>query len=274
MVIVTWNANRVNRWDLLMKDPDFKRPWDVICLQETGNPPANWAQLDGAAFGTKQERATDESTCRRGYEWTCPSGKFYATHSEWPNQQKNHFVMMTRNRPRFRNDIGGGTIRRPVPALKARVKRVVSVQRDPRTRRFRLTWEVKFVLIGTVHFQPFTAAKEFADVLQWITAAAAVFQMDAWILVGDFNMEPKVAQDVLDRSPFVLGMEAVVRAPTWPTHSSGHRYDYIAASAAWAVGPDGDRYWRPGNDPDRAASDHTLQVYDGGPFSPQLVGFE
>ncbi|MBY8847762.1 hypothetical protein K7G98_03220, partial [Saccharothrix sp. MB29] len=124
--IITWNANRTNRWDLLWADPLVAGlAWDVICLQEVGNPDvAHWTHAQGPVW--TQDRAardTDESFVQRRYTYQPAHypAVLHITHTEWGNRQKNHLTIITHTRPAWAAEIGGDMSDRPVLGIKVRL---------------------------------------------------------------------------------------------------------------------------------------------------------
>ena len=247
MRIITWNANRVGRWDLLWADPlVVSLNWDVICLQETGNPDtANWAHVSGPVWTpVAAQRDTIESHVRRRYTYQPPNYNItvHIVHTEWANRQKNHLVFITQTYASWAAELGGDMSDRPVMGIKAR-----------------LTWPgvARDILIGCVHIVADQAKspQEVSALVPAINSMCQAAGAQGWLLVGDFNC-----------SPAKLRNEAQVSLGTWfpPTRtqqSVADPIDYVVVDPglyqAVMATPNIGGNWEQGT----ARSDHTLFRY-------------
>jgi hypothetical protein len=118
--IITWNANRKKRYDLIWTDTLVKRwAWDVICLQEAGNPAREWGnpQKGRAWQAKKQRKPSDEPLEARWYTYTPPGfPQVYIVHGQWVNHDKNHLVIITK----MAGTLGGRFVGPSGPASDAR----------------------------------------------------------------------------------------------------------------------------------------------------------
>lgn len=244
MIIITWNANDVDRWNKLWNDNSVRTlGWDVICLQEAGNPRPEWHQLSGKPWGA----ATSESFLIRKYSYTTSFGlPVFITHCEWTNRQKNHLVMVTRALPGWATDLSGDMGERPCLGIKVRLE-------------FRYpTLRVIDVLIGCVHIIA-TSSKAPAEtnaMIQYVDMMANVSQCQSWILFGDFNASPQQVAHATKRHvvAFTAGWTQV--------NQQQYPIDYLVSSDQ-AVLDTPVFQWEPGT----AMSDHRLMVFYqlGGP---------
>jgi len=244
MNIITWNANRVNRWALLWGDALVTAlNWDVICLQEAGNPDPAWgaAQSD---TGPSHPNAPESVRLRR-YSYTPPMfpGPLCVMHAEWSGRQKNHLVMVTQGVASRPYELGGDQGIRPVLGVKAR-----------------LTWPVtgatEDILIACTHVVASSKADwEMYDVAQKLRLNAPILNCTGWVVGGDLNCEP-AKQRYLD-TPSITG-----QWPGFPTHTSGNVFDYLIAEPNHLFDCT-NHNWVQG----AAASDHFLVSYTqvGGP---------
>jgi hypothetical protein len=124
--IITWNANSRGRWDQLWSDPLVASlNWDVICLQETGNPDtANWTHVSGPVWDQNAaQRDTIESHVRRRYTYQPPTyhTTMHIVHTEWATRQKNHLVIITKSHASWAAELGADMSDRPAMGIKVRL---------------------------------------------------------------------------------------------------------------------------------------------------------
>lgn len=247
MRIITWNANRADRWNQLWADPLVSNlQWDIICLQEVGNPDvANWTHASGPVWNpAAAQRATDESFTLRRYTYQPPlyPNALHIIHTEWANRQKNHLVIITQTRANWVAELGGDMSDRPAVGIKAR-----------------LAWgaNTRDVLVGCVHIvaAPLKAPQEISAMVPMLNRMSAEAHAQGWMLVGDMNCGPTQLRD---------GASEVVGFwhPTFSTQDSvGEAIDYLVVEpnlyqTVMAI-PAINGAWTPGT----AASDHKLVKY-------------
>jgi hypothetical protein len=240
MNIISWNANRTDRYTRLWGDVEVSgRTWDIISLQEAGAPDPAWtAEIGNNAW--VGDRDTDESIVVRRYTYTPPNQAIvYITHGEWPNRQKNHNVIITKMRPTVAFDMSGQMADRPTLAIKVR-----------------LVWPQAWcdVMVGAVHSVASSKSDvELGQCIKFYDEAAKQLNCVSWLVVGDFNCDP------MRMGSF---NSVIVKPPNFPTHDGGQTLDYIVARSDYFFQCDRDR-WVQGT----AKSDHTLAHYkqDDGP---------
>lgn len=242
MIIITWNANDANRWDKLWNDSTVQTLWwDVICLQEAGNPVAGWSQVEGKPWGAH----TSASFLIRKYVYVTPFGlPVFITHCEWVNRQKNHLVMITRALPGWASNLSGDMGERPCLGIKARLH-----FREPNKHQID-------VLIGCVHIIA-TSSKAPAEtnaMIQYVDMMANVTQCQGWVLFGDFNAAPTDTAHATNRHVVAFNGWTQVNQKNYPI-------DYLVASNQNVVAAMYSQ-WEPGT----AMSDHRLMSFN------QLVG--
>jgi endonuclease/exonuclease/phosphatase family metal-dependent hydrolase len=212
MNIITWNANRIDRYQQLWADPRVMAwNWDVICLQETGAPDAAWTHAGGPVWNANAAaRDTDESSVRRRYTYTPPGlNLVHIVHAEWPNRQKNHVVIITKAAANNRLDMSGQMGERPALGIKVRLTLPDGTAR--------------FVLIGTVHIvASYKSAAEVQAMLRFFHDACQLAQAQDWIIAGDFNCTPLMMAQALPGF--------TIRATAHATQDGGDTLDYILAS--------------------------------------------
>ncbi len=248
MDIITWNANRVNRWDLLWADARVAAgQWDVICLQEAGNPDPNWTPAQGPVWQPQagQRRTIEPIVCRR-YTYQPPGyggATLHIWHGEWPNRQKNHLAVITRNPSSWVADISGQMGERPAIAIKVR-----------------LNWSHGLaptdVLVGTVHIiaNRSKAPQEVSEMLPFVDAMCAHAGVAGWILAGDFNCDP---------TTMINSVPVGALWPNFPTHqNTAQPIDYVLMQPAlygtFLAVPGIAGNWAQGT---TAVSDHLLVEY-------------
>jgi len=244
MNIITWNANRVNRWAQLWADPLVSGlNWDIICLQETGNPDPAWGvpQIDSGP----SDPNIPESVRLRRYSYTPPTyaGPLFPMHAEWTERQKNHLVIVTKTPASRMYELGGDQGIRPVFGIKVR-----------------LTWPpmggTEDIFVACTHIIASSKADaEIFHVVEKLRIIAPIYQCTGWIVGGDLNRVP-TAQRYLT-APSITAVW-----PGFPTHDSGNVYDYFIAEPNHLFNCT-NHNWVPG----AAASDHYLVNYQqvGGP---------
>jgi endonuclease/exonuclease/phosphatase family metal-dependent hydrolase len=218
--IITWNANRANRWNLLWADPLVQAlHWDIICLQEVGNPSPNWTHASGPVWQQQSaQRGTDESFVQRKYTYQ-PAGygaPLHIVHAEWPNRQKNHQAITTKTPTAWSTDLSGQMADRPAIGIKVRLNWPPALGR-PATD----------ILVGCVHIVA-NEAKSPVEVGQLLPAVNTMCGLEhaaGWILVGDFNCAPK---KMMDEVPVPVG----AWWPPFPTHDSTATLDYLLVEPA------------------------------------------
>jgi len=220
--------------------------WDIICLQEAGNPDtSNWTHAEGPVWQSKAaQRDTIESNVRRRYTYQPPhyNQVLHIVHIEWANRQKNHLVIITKTRASWAAELGGDTSDRPAMGIKAR-----------------LTWPgvTRDILIGCVHIvaDPTKSPLEVSAMVPAINSMCQEANAKGWVLVGDFNCTPK---KMLTDAKEVIGLWF----PQFPTQQSvDDPIDYIAVEPslyeAVMATPNIGGQWERG----AAASDHFLVKY-------------
>lgn len=247
MRIITWNANSRGRWDQLWSDPLVaSMNWDVICLQEVGNPDAaNWTHVSGPVWNPNAgQRDTIESHVRRRYTYQPPNYNvtLHIVHTEWANRQKNHLVIITKSHASWAAELGGDMSDRPAMGIKVRLTKP-GVAYD--------------VLLGCVHIvaNPAKSPYEVSALVPAINSMCQEANAQGWILVGDFNCPP---QKLTNEASTALG--------TWyplgrTQQNVADPIDYIVVQpdlykAIMAI-PNIDGKWEQGT----AASDHVLIRY-------------
>lgn len=234
MIIITWNANAVDRWNQLWNDPlVVNLSWDVICLQEVGNPRPEWHQISGKPWGAK----TIKEHLIRKYWFTTPFGlTVYITHCEWTHRQKNHLAMVTRALPSFAKDVSGAMGERPCLGINVQLH-----FQFPQPHKIKL-------LIGCVHLIA-TSSKAPAEtraMLQFVDSMTEVRKLQGWLLVGDFNAAPQSVAQATNCFAFA--------PPSWTQKNQlNYPLDYILASNREIIGSSA-THWRVGD----AKSDHRL----------------
>ncbi len=247
MRIITWNANRVGRWDQLWNDPLVSNlNWDVICLQEVGNPDtANWTHISGPVWDPNAaQRDTIESHVRRRYTYQPPTYGtiLHIVHTEWANRQKNHLVIITQTQASWAAELGADMSDRPAMGIKAR-----------------LTWPgvTRDILLGCVHIvaNRTKSPQEVSALVPAINSMCQEANAQGWLLVGDFNC-----------SPAMLRENAQVPLGTWyppnqTQQSVPDPIDYVVVDpslyqAVMGI-PNIGGNWQQGT----AASDHVLVKY-------------
>jgi endonuclease/exonuclease/phosphatase family metal-dependent hydrolase len=247
MRIITWNANRVGRWDQLWVDPLVtSMNWDVICLQETGNPDtANWTHVSGPVWNPDAaQRDTIESYTLRRYTYQPPG--YHTTlrilHTEWANRQKNHLVIITKTNASWAAELGGDMSERPAMSIKAR-----------------LTWPGvnRDILIGCVHIvaSPDKSPQEISAMVPYLNNMCTEANAQGWLLVGDINCPPG---KLLREATAALGAWHPL---TRTQQSVDEPIDYVVVEpglyqAVMAI-PNIDGSWEEGT----ARSDHVLVRY-------------
>ena len=222
MNIITWNANRKKRYDLIWTDTLVKRwAWDVICLQEAGNPAREWGNPQkGRAWQAKKQRTpSDKPLEARWYSYTPPGfPQVYIVHGQWVNHDKNHLVVITKNEAPWAADLSGEVGQRPTLGI-----------------AIRLTWpdgSSKKVLLGCVHIvSSHKADKEVYDVLKYVDEMKVRTGSDGWLLVGDFNCPPERMIQYITSQKTSYGPMTTCYPATFHTHDSGSTLDYILASS-------------------------------------------
>jgi endonuclease/exonuclease/phosphatase family metal-dependent hydrolase len=218
MNIITWNANSTERWDDLWTSPQVSTylNWDIICLQEAGNPMTNWTLLHGPQWPSG---SSHESSVRRYYSYTPPNlPQVYILHCEWPNRQKNHLVIITKQRPTGGADLSGQMGERPAVGIKVRLEWQLNNIRVTRT-----------ILFGCVHIvASYKAADEVRAMLQFVNGMRVQFNTDGWLLVGDFNCPAEELWGSLGGAPL-----AVSYPMQWTQYNNPVAIDYLLASEAW-----------------------------------------
>jgi endonuclease/exonuclease/phosphatase family metal-dependent hydrolase len=237
VIIITCNANNQDRWAALWHDPFVQNvEWDVICLQEVGNPRPEWT----ARPGNKPWPTTQFSqpAVFRYYTYNPPTlGNLVVTiiHCEWVSRQKNHTVMILPrdvNVSAFNMSSEKGVTARPYMGIKVQLS----------IDNVGLRW----VLLGCVHVvaNPSKAPIEVIEALQWVHTAChergtaegqnSVSHLGRWLLFGDFNSNPQKIGNVINSEPRFT-------PPLYPnggttyfnggeTHQSGRTIDYGAYS--------------------------------------------
>jgi endonuclease/exonuclease/phosphatase family metal-dependent hydrolase len=253
MRIITWNANRVDRWDQLWQDKLVaSMEWDLICLQEVGNPQDGWQQISGPKWAAKRaDRDTDEPIVRRQYTYQ-PKGYPQAVnivHGEWPNRQKNHLALIAKNQISWVADISGQMGERPALATKVRLTGQNGQPAD--------------VLVGTVHIlaTPRKAPAEVGEMLQFVESMVELQKQAGWLLFGDFNCDAGALLEELERRYPKNSIMAV--PPGFQTHQSARTIDYLLTNVGFSeIGT-----WTKGT----AASDHALVCYDIDKIAVQVL---
>lgn len=223
MRIITWNANREMRWDLLWNDTAVKSmSWDFIMLQETGEPQTNTWKLERRSEGTKRDdiHESEESFLYWVYSFRPPNygQDVYITFVRWPGRQKNHVIIITRLQPSAVVNAGNDATIRPVAALLAEIE----------TNKAKRT-----VLVGCIHVVASARAEdELQDLTEQLLSHCQVAIAQKWVLAGDFNCAPEDAVNKMTAG-FKLpnGGDPVSYAPTWFTHLPSRTIkDYVIAS--------------------------------------------
>lgn len=245
--VITWNANRTNRWDLLWADPLVAGlAWDVICLQEVGNPDvAHWTHAQGPVWSQdRAARDTDESFVQRRYTYQPAHypAALHITHTEWGNRQKNHLTIITQTRPTWAAEIGGDMSDRPVLGIKVRL----TLPTGPTD-----------VLLGCVHLvaNRTKSPQELGALVPYLNDMCREANAQGWLLAGDFNCSPA---EMVQSAGSAVG----VWYPSFSTQDSiGEPIDYVVVEphlyqAVMAM-PGISGNWERGT----AASDHRLVRY-------------
>jgi endonuclease/exonuclease/phosphatase family metal-dependent hydrolase len=247
MRIITWNANRVDRWTQLWNDNLVSGlAWDVICLQEAGNPDAaNWNHVSGPVWDPNvAQRDTDESFMLRRYTYQPPNYNttFHILHIEWAKRQKNHLVIITKTHASWGAELGGDMSDRPAMGIKAR-----------------LVWPTatRDILIGCVHIvaNATRSPQEISAMVPYINAMCQAANAQGWLLVGDMNCPPgKLMNEATEK----LG----VWYPQGATQQSvAEPIDYLVVDPGLyevvMATPNIDGLWERGS----ARSDHVLLRY-------------
>lgn len=242
MIIITWNANAVNRWDQLWNEKLVQTlGWDVICLQEVGNPRPEWTQVEGPDWGV----STSQAFQIRKYSYTTPFGlPLYITHCEWTKHQKNHLVMITRTLPAWATNLSGDMGERPCFGIKARL-------------HFRWPQEDHMdVFIGCVHIiSSYKSPAETTAMLQYVDTMTQVKGCLGWVLFGDFNANPSDMKQATNRHVVAFNGWTQKNQQAYPLDYLLANGDYITSTPYYQ--------WEPGT----AMSDHRLMMYYqlGGP---------
>jgi hypothetical protein len=246
--IITWNANRRNRWALLWADALVAAgAWDVICLQEAGNPDiARWAHVGGPVWNPVAAlRATNEPVVFRRYTYNPLGYLVHILHAEWPNRQKNHMVIITKAPASWAGDLSGQMSERPAIGIKVR-----------------LTWPPGIantdILLGCVHIvaNRRKSPQEVFELLPYVNTMCQHVPggVAGWMLIGDFNCDPSAM------------LNAVLAGLRWPLFQTQRRapsaIDYLIMDvnlhAAFVAAPGMIENWAQGA---TAISDHWLVEY-------------
>ena len=211
MNIITWNANRVERWTMLWGEPLVTNLlWDVICLQEAGDVRPEWG-VPLTDTGPPRNPDMPESTRLRSFSYTPPGFNVpvFISHSEWSGRQKNHLVMVTRAQPSRPFEWGIDQGIRPVLGLKVRLQWVNGL--------------ANACLIACTHIiADGRAAAEAVAVAKQLEIVRENEACYGWVLAGDFNCQPNN----------LVGLPVDVRGawPPFATHTSGSTIDYVIGS--------------------------------------------
>jgi endonuclease/exonuclease/phosphatase family metal-dependent hydrolase len=247
--IITWNANRVDRYNQLWNEQLVRSlQWDLICLQEVGNPEPAWVRQSGPPWPDPNKGQNPNQMVLRRYTFAPPGvGQVHILHGEWPNRQKNHVVMITKSRANWVAHVTDGNTIRPVLGIKIRLTWVDYMGQSVGT---------KDVLVACVHIlSSDKAAWEVNDSLSNLEGACRAANATGWILVGDFNCEPDKLLAFLRTKP--QNPPVGQRSPHFATHDSNHMLDYLVAHPADEILKCGFQMWAQG----RAKSDHLLVKY-------------
>jgi hypothetical protein len=180
MNIISWNANRVGRYAMLWAEPEVTaNQWDIICLQESGNPDPTWTYVSGPVWtGQSTISGMRDSVVIRFYT-TQPPGlpPIYITHGEWPDRQKNHLVIITKAMPSWAADLSGQAGERPALGIRVRLTFANGTQKQ--------------VLVGSLHIVAnHKAPIEVAEMTAYFDAMMNHTHSNGWVVIGDFNCEP------------------------------------------------------------------------------------
>jgi endonuclease/exonuclease/phosphatase family metal-dependent hydrolase len=222
--IITWNANRVNRWTMLWADRSVRDwDWDVICLQEAGNPLENqWTRVAGPPW---DESLKHKTAIFRYYTYHPYNDhkEVSIMHGEWIDKQKNHLVMIIKgSTPALAFNLSGdeGFSTRPYMGIKVRLQRGT---------------QYIWVLLGCVHVVASgKAAVEVSESMRFVVQMVDLKQAAGYLLFGDFNSSPGNIASAIKygqqpwQSPF--GGKAGTTHYPGGTHDKGETLDYAAYS--------------------------------------------
>lgn len=239
VVVLTWNANNSQRWSYLWQNKFvLENNWEVICLQEAGNPAPEWKQITGLPWGAN----TKLDVVFRKYTYTdLLSRSVNIIHCEWVKRQKNHTVMITKP-PAYPISIAGDVGIRPCLGV------LVKLTHEDKT--------TKKAILGCVHIvSSDKAAAEVQEMLKFIECMVREKRADGWLLFGDFNANPnKVKQTIGARGETTF----------WPgqTHRNETKYplDYGAFNKLELLTTAKTQsLWYPADD---WGSDHRMMKYE------------